>query len=396
VRGSVYKRPTRDGTVRWSWSFTTGSRAAGSRRTHQRGGYTTKKAAQAALTEALAAYGKGDRRPTMRPVAVPTGDYLKGWLAGLPLGRATTRASYRTVVDVWTKPVHKIPLKDLGADDLLGLYARLRESGSRTGKPLSTRSVQLTATVLGMALRDAVEAGQLAYNPADRIPRRQRPKHKARKHADRYWTPEQAAAFLDANRDSRWFPLWALALDTGARRGELAGLDWQAIDLDKATVLIRASRTSIGGESVEGSTKTGEERTIDLDARTVTALRAHMRRQAEDRLRAGEGWAGGKPGETGHVFVHEDGRDPRPEHLGELFRQAQEGVDVPPLVFHGLRHTSATVALSRGVSVLTVADRLGHSKPSITLDVYSHALKKDGPAAARSIGGAIYGAQTGS
>ncbi|MGH9192683.1 MAG: tyrosine-type recombinase/integrase [Acidimicrobiales bacterium] len=82
-----------------------------------------------------------------------------------------------------------------------------------------------------------------------------------------------------------------------------------------------------------------------------------------------------------------------------MFRQAQQGVaDLgdKPLVFHGLRHTSATVALSKGVSVLTVADRLGHSKPSITLDVYSHALKKDGPAAARSIGGAIYGAETGS
>jgi integrase len=71
-------------------------------------------------------------------------------------------------------------------------------------------------------------------------------------------------------------------------------------------------------------------------------------------------------------LVHEDGRDPRPEHLGELFRQAQEGVDVPPLVFHGLQHTSATAALSLGVSVLTVQTRLGHSKPSITLEVYAN------------------------
>jgi integrase len=162
-------------------------------------------------------------------------------------------------------------------------------------------------------------------------------------------------------------------------------------------VLIKASTTSIdGGEPIDGPTKTGEERTIDLDQRTIAALRAHRRRQAEDRLRAGEGWAGSTPGETGFVFVDEAGKPPRPEHLGDQFRLAQQGVDVPPLVFHGLRHTSATAALANGVSVLTVADRLGHSKPSITLDVYSHALKKDGPAAARLIGGAIYGAETGS
>ncbi|HKH24426.1 MAG TPA: tyrosine-type recombinase/integrase [Acidimicrobiales bacterium] len=86
----------------------------------------------------------------------------------------------------------------------------------------------------------------------------------------------------------------------------------------------------------------------------------------------------------------------RDRRTGCLFQRAQQGVDVPPLVFHGLRHTSATAAIASGVSIVTVQKRLGHSKPSITLDVYSHALKKDGPAAARVIGGAIYGSETGS
>jgi integrase len=396
-RGSVYKRVGTTGTVRWAWSFTTGSRAAGTRRTHQRGGYATKGAANAALTEARAAYGKGDSRPLQKPTATPTGEYLKGWLAGLPLERASTRRAYLTVIDVWSKPVHRVPLKDLGPDDLLGLYAGMRESGGRGGKPLSSRSVQLTATVLGMALRDAVEAGDLAYNPADRIPKRQRPKHRARKRADRFWAPEQAAAFLEANRDSRWFPLWALALDTGARRGELSALRWSELDLDAGTVTIKASRTSLAADPDEvGPTKTGEKRTVDLDPRTVAALRAHLRRQAEDRLRAGEGWAGGKPGEAGFVFLTEAGESPRPDQLARLFREAQEGTGVPALVFHGMRHTSATAALAAGVSIVTVQERLGHSKPSITLDIYSHALPKDGAAAARRIGAAIYGAETGS
>jgi integrase len=270
----------------------------------------------------LAAYGKGDDRPLMKPSAMPTGEYLNVWLAAKPIKRRTTRQAYQTVVDLWTLPIHKVPLKDLSWKDLTGLYATMRETGVRGGRPLSSRSVQLTATVLNMAFRHAVETGQLAYSPADRIPKDFRPKHRVRKRPDRFWTPEQAAAFLEANRDSRWYPLWALALDSGMRRGELAALQWSELDLDKATVLVKASRTSIGGEAIDGPTKTGEERRVDLAPPTVAALRAHLRRQAEDRLRAGEGWEGGKPGETGFVFVDEAGKPPQPYRLGDLFRQA--------------------------------------------------------------------------
>lgn len=63
-----------------------------------------------------------------------------------------------------------------------------------------------------MALADAVEAGRIAYSPVERIPRRQRPKHQAEKRADKYWSPDEARTFLDATRDDRIWPLWALAL----------------------------------------------------------------------------------------------------------------------------------------------------------------------------------------
>ena len=398
MRGSVYKRPAKDGTVRWSWSFTIGTRKAGNRRTFSKGGYATRKEANAALTQALAAYqGKGDRRPLMKPTDMVTGEYLRQWLDGLQLERETTRRSYATVVDRWTKKIHRIPLKDLGPEDLLDLYQELREFGGRAGTGLSSRSVQLVATTIGMALRDAVETGKLAYNPGDRIPRRQRPKHTPEKKADRFWTPEEAASFLAATRDSRWWPLWCLALDSGARRGELAALRWSELDLDAGVMKVVASRTSIGGRVVEGPPKTKKSRrSVHLDGRTVAALRQHLRRQAEERLRAGEGWEGEKPGESGFVFVDEAGEPPLPYRFGDLFRQAQHGLGLPPLVLHGLRHTSATIALSAGVPIIVVSDRLGHSKVSITLDVYGHTIPTDEAAAATVIGAAIYASGTGS
>jgi hypothetical protein len=98
--GSVYKRTTRDGKVRWAWSFTTGSwgprdpvtkrRDRGTRRTHSKGGYATERAAKKALAEATVAYGRGDKRPVQKAVDTPTGQYLAEWLAALPLERRTT------------------------------------------------------------------------------------------------------------------------------------------------------------------------------------------------------------------------------------------------------------------------------------------------------------------
>lgn len=384
----------------WSWSFTTGSRGAGNRRTHTKGGYRTRKLAQAALTDALAAYGKGDDRPVMRADATPVGDYLVEWLAGLPRadenGRGGRRAStvdgYRAVIDRWLRPhIGRVPLRDLTARDLTDLYSTLRASGARGGRPLGSRSVQLAATVLRMALTDAVEAGKLAYNPADKVPRRQRPTHRAEKRAERFWTPEQARAFLDATTDTRLYPLWALALDTGARRGELSALRWESVDLDGSAVTIRASRTLSGRHVVEGPTKNGKPRMVDLDGQTVAALRAWRATQARDRLAAGEAWQGGTPGEAGYVFTDELGEPYRPDVLTRAFGEAQSGLGLPRMVFHAMRHTSASILIAAGVAITVVSARLGHSQVSITLDVYSHLMPNDGAAAAAVIGRALYG-----
>lgn len=119
-------------------------------------------------------------------------------------------------------------------------------------------------------------------------------------------------------------------------------------------------------------------------------------RQARERLAAGEVWAGGQPGETGHVFTGELGVPYRPDRLASAFVAAQEGLGLSRVVFHALRHTSATIALSEGVPITLVSERLGHSKVSITLDVYAHAIPSHGADAARVIGAAIYGTGTSS
>jgi integrase len=104
------------------------------------------------------------------------------------------------------------------------------------GRPLGSRTIQSVHVVLRRALADAVEAGLLQVNPADTIPKKQRPTHRPPKAAGKHWEPGEAAQFLQASRFDCWHPLWALGLDTGARRGELLALRWGDVDLEARTV----------------------------------------------------------------------------------------------------------------------------------------------------------------
>jgi integrase len=386
----------------WTWQITTGSKKAGTRRHHSKGGYPTRKAAEADLAEALAALGKGDHRPLMRPEVTPLGDYLADWLAGRDDLKPSSRRGYSNTITAWIAPrdergdyrpapyLGAVPLRDLGPDQFTRLFAHLREGGARRGKPLGTRSVKLCDTVLKMALADAAEAGRLPYNPITRVPRRQRPKHRPRQVVDRYWSPDEAKSFLEHTRPARLWPLWCLALDSGARRGELAALRWPQLDIDDAVMTVHSSRTLIGADEVEGTTKSGKPREVDLHPATVAALRGWRTRQARERLAAGEVWQGGEPGKTGYVFTDELGVPYRPDRFLTMFDQAQEGTGLPRLVFHGLRHTSATTALKLGVPPHVVAERLGHAI-EVLMKTYAHVIPGQGVDAARIIGGAIYG-----
>ena len=402
----------------WTWQLTTGTKKRGDRKTHGKGGYRIKGDAQAALTETLAALGKGDKRPLMKRSDQTLGEHLDGWLAACcvrqrnPI-KETTEAAYRTAIRAWIKPhIGKLLLADLDRDHLVALYATLRARGARGGKPLGDRSVQLVHGILRKSLASAVTGDKIPVSPVDRIPDDDRPTHKAEKVDDRHWTPTEAAAFLVHTRDDRLHALDALALDTGARRGEMAGLRWEYLDLDAGVMTVRINRVLVDGRPMESTPKTkNSRRTISLHPATVAVLKSWRKAQLGERLAAGAAWGvpDGVTGQEaceaareaatalgGYVFADELGR-PYCVEMSNRFEDIQEGFTARRLTFHGLRHTSATTALVNLVPVHVVSARLGHSKVSITYDNYAHVIPGQDGDAATAIGNALWGvAATGS
>lgn len=323
---------------------------------------------------------------------MPLAVYLRDeWLPTLTSLAPSTRNSYRSVVDTYIAPhVGDTRLCDVTAGQIAKLYKRLRESGSnRKGKggvrvvrPLSERTVHKVHVTLTSSFAHAVESGMLRVSPIAQLPKKNRPKQGGHDRAEmRVWTAEQARAFLAAATDDRHGAIYDLDLNTGLRRGELAGLRWEDVDLDRAQLAVRRNRVSVDHTVHDGVPKSRKARTVDLDADTVAMLRAHRRRQLEERLKWGEAWT-----DTGLVFTREDGTALHPTTITWHLKRLTKLAKVPTIRLHDLRHTHATLGLAAGVPVKVMQERLGHASSQITLDLYSHVIPGMQADAAAKIG----------
>jgi len=178
------------------------------------------------------------------------------------------------------------------------------------------------------------------------------------------WTPEQTSAFLAYARRHRLYALYRLIALRGLRRGEAVGLRWPEVSFTAATIAVNWQITQLGWTPVQGKPKTdASERVIALDAETLSILKEHRRRQAKERLQAGEGWA-----DSGFVFTDEYGRPLHPQHVTDQFYWMCYEADLPPLRLHDLRHGAASLMLAAGVELKIVQEtdprpRLEHLHP---------------------------------
>jgi integrase len=282
---------------------------------------------------------------------------------------------------------------------------RLLESGRkdhRGGAGLSVRTVRYVHTVVHRVLKDAVRWELLSRNPADMA---SPPAARGSSPELRVWTAEQLRTFLAASRVhrgrggkigiDRLYCAWVVAATTGLRRGELLGLRWRDVDLDRGVLSVRQTVGLVKRDGKRtigyGVPKTDQSRrAVALDTGTVAELTAHRTRQDAERNLAGN------PGTTPiSSSPARDGQPFNPEHFWREFVTRCDRYGVPRIALHDLRHTHATLALQEGIHPRIVQERLGHSTISITLDVYRHVLPTMQEEAAAKIGAAVLGRPTG-
>ncbi|HHV62395.1 MAG TPA: site-specific integrase [Firmicutes bacterium] len=362
MAGSIRKR----GENSWEIQITLGKDpVTGKKKRIYETVHGTRKDAQKALRNLLHSIDEGT---FVEPSKMTVRQFLEQWLTThKPNVAPTTWTWYQLVCQKHIIPhLGDIPLQKLTPLAIQEFYIQKLETGrlDGKGKTLSSNSVKHIHRILHKALETAVKLQIINRNPCDSV----EPPKVVKKEA-RYWTPEEAAKFLEAIKDDRLYALFYLALGTGLRRGELLGLRWEDIDLAKGCLtvrqeLVRAQRGTLFKEPKTESSKA----TIALSRSVIDVLKQHKVRQAKERLMMGDQYH-----DNGLVFTKFDGSPLEPTCIsGRYFRKLIKKAGVRQINFHGLRHTHGTVLGAAGVPLKSVSKRLRHSSVAITGDIYSH------------------------
>ncbi|MGH2382184.1 MAG: site-specific integrase, partial [Candidatus Limnocylindria bacterium] len=184
-------------------------------------------------------------------------------------------------------------------------------------------------------------------------------------------TTSEARRFLDAARAHPLEALFTLALTSGMRQGELLGLRWRDIDWAARRVSVHHTLVRMHGRWWLGDPKTAKsERGVALTDPTLDVLRVHRARHAERLLAIGH-----RVTDDDFVFSDDGGEPLWGRHVTTReFQPLLRRAELPPIRFHDLRHTFATLQLAAGTNPKIVSEVLGHKDVAITLDRYSHAM----------------------
>jgi integrase len=293
-----------------------------------------------------------------------------------------------------------VRLHKLEPDTLDSAYRRWLEEG------LSPSTVHQYHAILSAACAQAVKWGWIDRAPTERAT----PPQPVRKDMV-VPTPTQLSDIVKAAEadDPVLATAVALAALTGARRGELAALRWSDVDLIVGRLTIARSLTVSSGKHHTGPTKTHASRELALDPIGIEVFkrrRAYMvdlSERAESALVSdpyilsynANGARPASPDTITHRFgkLCETMEMPALKELRKSRPRAKR-TDLPPadrwpFRFHDLRHFSVTTLIAAGVDVRTVAERHGHAKATMTLDLYAHALPERDREAAGLLGAAL-------
>lgn len=322
---------------------------------------------------------------------------------------SSTLERYNAIIQDFILPaMGHLKLSELKPHTLNSFFVQLTKDGSRhDGKPggYSKGTISKISAVLSTILQTAVEWEAIERNPCDAV------RVKAEDSAEKikFFTPQQAAAFLDYiskpytvrikghtrtddtgkqytvgdYTSTKELPtqlkvLFSLAIYSGLRKGEILALTWDDVDVENAAVAVTKAIAVVGGQQIVKVPKTRNSyRKVSIPRSVAQQLQQWKLEQTRYRLQAGAYWQG-----SNWIFTQDDGSMMSyytPCHaLHDTIRRYNadktEADRLPVIPFHGLRHTKATLQLAAGTDVRTVSSILGHRETSTTLNIYSHSL----------------------
>lgn len=317
----------------------------------------SKQVAQELANELMADYMKGT---FYKGKNTSLGEFLSEWLEVYKSEvEYNTYRSYESFVRLYINPnIGSIRLDKLQSNDIQNFYNNIRDNSS-----ISPTTIRRMHSTLHNALDFALQRDLIPRNVSEKVslPRQKRFRPNT-------ITEEQLISIIKATKETEIYIPVLIAALTGMRRGEVAGLKWENINFDSKTISIKHSlqRRKCTGLVLKQPKTEDSYRTIKMNDTLYSVLIKHKSRQGE--------LSQYNPNEfnNGFVCTFNDGRPIDPDYITKRFNKILKKIDVPHIRFHDLRHTFATILLSKGIQVKFVSEILGHTSTKITQDIYSH------------------------
>lgn len=315
------------------------------------------------------------------PSRETVGEFLEHWLRDVvPVKRRpATVQVYRSIVTHHLIPaIGHLRLDRLRPEDI----DRIQRAA--TDAKLSPRTISVIRATLAVALNVAVTRGYMARNVVGLVdaPR-------IEPYTGVVLTDQEARRLLAAAAGDRFEAGYALALYLGLRMGEVLGLRWQDVDTKTKRIHIRVQLEHAGPPPVFAEPKTKDSRrTLPLIGELALLLSQQRQRQLEERL------ASRAPlPDYGLVFTRANGEAFGEASIRARFRELLATAGLPPMRFHDLRHSCATLLASAGVSSRLSMAILGHASLQVNQMVYTHVMEEDVTNAVETLAGAIGSAE---
>ena len=235
-------------------------------------------------------------------------------------------------------------------------------------EPLSRKTILEHHRLISSILAQADKELLVPYNAAQKAT-----PPKTRKPDQDYYQPEEMRDILQALQDAplKWKAITYLLIDTGCRRGEIAGLKWEKVNFDSGIVVIDRALLYTASKGVyEGTTKTGNYRALRLAPQSLEVLKAWKEEYQRIKAAHKATWT-----DTPYIFVKDDGNPIHPDSITDWLNRFSLGhPEIPHLHPHAFRHTAASTLIANGVDLVTTAAELGHANANTTAMIYAHQI----------------------
>ncbi len=260
------------------------------------------------------------------------------------------------------KPIH-----------LMAFYRKLGSDGARIdgkNEGLASKTVDHHHKLLSKIFKDAIHWQLIPYSPVDRI----KPP-KVTKKDPIYYNESEIKALLKALDDEpiKYKLIFHLLIFTGARRGEVLGLEWKHIDFKNKEIKIEQSLSYVPkqGTFIKSTKTEKSNRRVTITDSLIKLLNEYSNWQEEQRLDFSE-----MNFKTDFIFTDEEGKNILPDTVNMWFTRFLKRKDLPHINIHGLRHTNATLLISQGLDIQTVSSRLGHAQTVYNSKYLLSSIKK--------------------